>query len=91
VTGPYTKDRQIIYGDKRPCPECQKPKKWEAIVTAERVRHVIPLADTMTHVERCDCWCRPSCVDGIYAHHSLDGREYLEYDFNQNYQEHPNA
>lgn len=45
------------------------------LATAE---HVIPLEDLRPHIEASDCWCRPTDDDGIWVHHSMDGREFAE-------------
>lgn len=40
--------------------------------------NVIPIVDLMEHVESNQCWCNPDYDDGIYIHHSMDGRELTE-------------
>jgi len=40
--------------------------------------HVTPLEDYRPHEEVPSCWCRPTYDEGIFVHHSLDGREHIE-------------
>lgn len=41
-------------------------------------QHVIPLNDIREHGDE-DCFCHPDLIeDGVYVHHALDGREFLE-------------
>lgn len=49
--------------------------------------HVTPIGDAHEHVEDTTCWCRPSRFDGVYVHHSFDGRELAEPDMRPELQE----
>ena len=45
--------------------------------------HVLPINDTIEHLELRQCWCRPEIRDAEMAealviHNSADGREYFE-------------
>lgn len=44
--------------------------------------HVLPIGDTIEHLELRQCWCRPTvddnAPDAVVVHHSADGREYYE-------------
>lgn len=40
--------------------------------------HVLPIDDLRPHIERYDCWCRPTDDGGIWVHHSMDRREFAE-------------
>lgn len=37
--------------------------------------HVVPLNDLRDHEAEETCWCRPTEDEGVWVHHSLDGRE----------------
>lgn len=40
--------------------------------------HVVPLNDLREHVTNGSCWCRPTLDEGVWLHHSMDGREAFE-------------
>jgi hypothetical protein len=46
--------------------------------------HVLPVNDTIEHLELRQCWCRPRVEDAedgsepLVIHNSADGREYFE-------------
>lgn len=40
--------------------------------------HVTPTNDAIAHDSNPDCVCDPDLRDGVWVHHSLDGRERLE-------------
>lgn len=40
--------------------------------------HVIPRNDAVAHDSGPDCICDPDLRDGVWVHHSLDGRELTE-------------
>lgn len=40
--------------------------------------HVMPVNDLREHLCSKDCWCSPTEDEGVYVHHSLDGRELVE-------------
>lgn len=43
--------------------------------------HVTPINDAIEHVTTPACWCRPTeHEDGLWVHHSADGREAQEPD-----------
>lgn len=44
-------------------------------------QHVVPLNDLIEHGDA-DCICEPTEVtEGVFIHHSLDGREFFEDDY----------
>lgn len=43
--------------------------------------HVIPVDDVWTHKADSDCWCHPTLDNGVFVHHSCDGRELFEKDY----------
>jgi hypothetical protein len=43
--------------------------------------HVMPIGDTVEHMESRDCPCRPTpdpATPSVLVHHSADGREHVE-------------
>ena len=40
--------------------------------------HVVPLNDLREHDLNGSCWCKPTLDDGVWLHHSMDGREAFE-------------
>lgn len=44
--------------------------------------HVLPVNDTIEHLELRQCWCRPRIDEGtgavVVIHNSADGREHFE-------------
>lgn len=40
--------------------------------------NVIPINDLCKHWRGSWCWCRPTCDEGIWVHHSMDLREERE-------------
>lgn len=40
--------------------------------------HVVPLNDLREHVANGSCWCKPTLDEGVWLHHSMDGREAFE-------------
>ena len=52
--------------------------------------HVVPVSDALEHVERPDCWCGPTVVEDwgdtrVLVHHSADGREKAEPDYDPSF------
>lgn len=40
--------------------------------------HVVPLNDLREHESNGSCWCKPTLDEGVWMHHSMDGREDFE-------------
>ncbi len=40
--------------------------------------HIVPLNDLRDHDTNGSCWCKPTLDDGVWLHHSMDGREAFE-------------
>lgn len=40
--------------------------------------HIVPLNDLRDHQTNGSCWCKPTLDDGVWLHHSMDGREAFE-------------
>lgn len=40
--------------------------------------HVVPLNDLREHDLNGSCWCKPADDEGVWIHHSMDGREAFE-------------
>jgi hypothetical protein len=40
--------------------------------------HVVPLHDLREHEVNGSCWCKPTLDEGVWLHHSMDGREAFE-------------
>ena len=40
--------------------------------------HIVPLNDLRDHETNGSCWCKPTLDDGVWLHHSMDGREAFE-------------
>lgn len=40
--------------------------------------HIVPLNDLRDHETNGGCWCKPTLDDGVWLHHSMDGREAFE-------------
>lgn len=43
--------------------------------------HIMPVKDWKEHIDKEDCWCRPTRSledDNVIIHNSLDGREVAE-------------
>jgi hypothetical protein len=40
--------------------------------------HIVPLNDLRKHQENGSCFCKPTLDDGVWLHHSMDGREAFE-------------
>ena len=40
--------------------------------------HVVPLNDLREHEANGSCWCKPTLDEGVWLHHSMDGREAFE-------------
>lgn len=40
--------------------------------------HIVPVNDLRDHEAKSACWCRPTEVDGIWVHHSMDRREHTK-------------
>ena len=62
----------------------------EALTLRPETYHVVPLHDLLEHVERVDCWCGPTVSTDLgYArvlvHHSADGRERREPDYDPSF------
>lgn len=47
------------------------------------MQHVIPINDAIEHEESRQCWCKPTFneEDDLLIHHSADGRELQEPDY----------
>jgi hypothetical protein len=39
---------------------------------------VVPLHDLREHEVNGSCWCKPTLDEGVWLHHSMDGREAFE-------------
>lgn len=55
-----------------------KHMSWIATMTDSSERHVRPLGDLRPHDESHQCWCKPTDDEGVWVHHSLDRREFIE-------------
>lgn len=53
---------------------------WRTDLLGDGTTHVWPLGDARAHDVDSYCWCRPTVVEGIVVHHSMDGREFYESD-----------
>lgn len=40
--------------------------------------HVYPVNDLREHDLNGNCWCKPTLDEGVWLHHSMDGREAFE-------------
>ena len=51
---------------------------WQAILTEQGERHVVPKDDLRPHSESLDCWCRPFMDGEVCVHNAMDHREHVE-------------